>query len=100
MYDKYTEAMMQAKQAGLEANKRYFGDDVPKGGAIAFLDGLDAFLAALKGAGWVIVPKEASEAMLEAAVSALDRHTSETEYSTPLAVWSAMIAAASQGEGT
>lgn len=60
------EAMMEARQAGLEAHMRYFGKDIPKGGAIAFLDGLDAFLASLSKT-CAILPREPTEAMVRAA---------------------------------
>lgn len=56
---------------------------------------ISAYEAKLGESGLVLVPREPTEAMLDAAVAALERHTSETEYSTPLAVYRAMLAATS-----
>ena len=41
---------------------------------------------------YAVVLREPTEAMLDAAVRALEFSTSETEYSTPRAVWAAMLA--------
>ena len=57
---------------------------------------IDAFLSKLGECGYVIVPREPSEAMLESAVRALEFVTPETEYSNPMGVWRAMLAAAEQ----
>jgi len=54
---------------------------------------IDAYLAELRRS-FAVVPREPTEEMLEAAVTALSVGTSETEYDTPRTVYAAMIQAA------
>jgi len=92
------EAVKEAKAKAIERATVAF-DHVSRGTQLPFsrvlAAAIGAYEASLAESGLVLVPRKPTEAMLDAAVAALERHTSETEYSTPLAVYRAMLAATS-----
>jgi len=102
------EARKSAREAYRAERAKWRVSSIPDNIAVPLVDAaIDAYEAALKGGGWVIVPREATPEMLKAEdeCGPLVEHGEEYYFRTPEeardfleGVWSAMIAASEASE--